>query len=88
MPATAKRTLKLNADGHEIYVSPEGTHRHQCFHCDHVWEHSDQKAGDDHAHECPSCGRTQWTKYKGHKKPDTVDASVSVVAGYPSYWGW
>lgn len=87
-PVKRRKTSKLNVDENEVYVSPEGKHRHQCLHCDHVWEHSDQKAGDDQAHECPSCKKKQWAKYKGDKKPDTVDTSVSVVAGYSSYWGW
>ena len=50
-------------------IDPDGSHKHKCNHCQHVWEHSNQCAGDKQAHTCQKCGEEQWYKYRGHLQP-------------------
>lgn len=54
------------------YITPVGYHKHMCDYCNCVWEHSDQMAGNDEAHKCPSCGNWQWTKYRGACEPTVM----------------
>ena len=42
-----------------------GTHKHQCWDCNTVWEHSDSLFGDEEAHKCPKCCEPQFVKYYG-----------------------
>lgn len=41
----------------------DGTHKHKCYGCNHIWEHSDRCAGQADAHKCEKCGREQWTRH-------------------------
>jgi CheY-like chemotaxis protein len=41
-----------------------GYHKHRCHFCAFVWDHhdcNDVKHGDGGAHECPHCGRCNWS---------------------------
>lgn len=59
------------------YRSPKGRHRHHCAPCNTVWEHSDERRGDEAAHTCPGCGRLlapSWCRYIGPEAPQFNDA--------------
>ena len=43
---------------------PDGTHKHKCPKCSHVWEHSNSMAGNEDAHKCPRCSAPQWVRHR------------------------
>ena len=55
------------------HQSPEGFHRHECFVCEVIWEHSDTCKGDIEAHKCPCCGFVESSRYMGSKEPTAKD---------------
>jgi predicted RNA-binding Zn-ribbon protein involved in translation (DUF1610 family) len=68
-----------------FYHSPTGQHRHSCWSCGSVWEHSDDNRGSVQAHTCPDCGAEpseqdllamffdpafqNWCQYEGPQAP-------------------
>lgn len=54
------------------YESPDGSHRHKCYNCEHVWEHGDFCINKTRLHTCPNCNDEQWTKYFGPEVPNTT----------------
>lgn len=40
-------------------------HRHKCWNCGLIWQHSDVCFGSEFAHTCMHCGELQWSKYFG-----------------------
>lgn len=61
---------------------PPARHNHRCQNCGLVWSHSDLMAGDEEAHKCPRCGKTEWRKYNGNI--DTSPTSPVLIA--PSHY--
>jgi hypothetical protein len=55
-----------------VYSSPAGSHRHKCYECGTIWEHSDACHGDRSAHDCPNpeCDGHDGYHYRGVKPPD------------------
>lgn len=59
-----------------MYADPLNYHRHKCHFCDYIWDHhdiNDKKHGDGGAHECPKCGRCNWSLgvYEGDLAPQS-----------------
>ena len=48
----------------ESFEEEEESHRHKCP-CGAIWEHSESCSGLEEEHDCPVCGRRQWTKWWG-----------------------
>lgn len=53
-------------------------HKHRCFNCKTVWEHSEECGGSRWSHQCPKCGKigdvwsgteSNFIIYKGKEKP-------------------
>ena len=54
---------------------PHGSHKHKCQ-CGCVWEHGNDKHGDEDAHHCPDCKELLgdgWCHYRGPLAPDYVE---------------
>lgn len=66
-------------------------HKHKCHFCGYVWDHhdvNDVRHGDSGAHECPDCGRCNWSLgvYDGPEESRSrngIDPGPAVTAVAP-----